>query len=207
MNALDRYKEKTTTMKAAWTPPMMADFAQDLSVLSFDQSLSKTGWLYLRVLDDRVDVMARSTIRTATELKGWQGNFDQAHQIKHAMRDEVDALLMRFAPDQMPRWPDAVVLELPNVHGHRTDSSMLAAYEVDGYATMWWRPTIFISIQQSRTILGGSNIRNDKKGGHKALERYIPGSIQRTWNEHQRDAAINALGHLYNLKQKDDANE
>lgn len=200
-NALERYQAKKTTIKAAWTPPLLADFAQDVSVFSFDQSLSKTGWVYLRVLEGRVDVMARDTIRTKTEIKGWRGNFDQARQIKHEM-DRVEKILTRFSPDQMPRWPDAVVLELPNVHGHRTDSSMLAAYEIDRYCETWWRPTEFISIQQSRTILGGSNIRNSKKDGHKALERYVPESIQRTWNEHQRDAAINALGHLYNLKKE-----
>lgn len=203
-NALERYQAKKTVMKAAWTPPLLADFAQNLAVMSFDQALSKTGWVYLRVLDGRVDIMARDTIRTGTEVKGWRGNFAQARQIKHEM-DRVEKILTRFSPDQMPRWPDAVVLEMPNVHGHRTDSSMLAAYEISSYCETWWRPVEFISIQQSRTILGGSNIRNSKKGGHKALERYIPESIQRTWNEHQRDAAINALGHLHNLKKAGDA--
>lgn len=203
-SALERYQAKKTAAKAAWTPPTLADFAQDVAVLSFDQSLSRTGWVYLRVLDGRMDVMAKNTIRTRTEVTGWRGNFDKARQIRREM-EFIDDFLMRFSPDQMPRWPDVVLLEMPNVHGHRTESSMMAAYEIDGYSNTWWRPTEFISIQQSRTIIGGSDVRNDKKGGWKALTRYVEESGGRQWNEHQRDAAINALGHLYNLKKQQEA--
>lgn len=208
-NALERYQAKKTAMKAAWTPPMMADFKQDFWVMSFDQSLATTGWIYLRVVADRVDIAARGTLRTKEPegLTGWRANFARARQIKHEMNGIQRTLTILDLDDKALRWPEAVVLELPNVHGHRTDSSMLAAHEIDQYCEKWWRPTDFISIQQSRTILGGSNIRNSKKDGHKALERYVPESIQRTWNEHQRDAAINALGHLYNLKQQEAADD
>lgn len=207
MNALERYQTKSQArMKAPWRPPLVSEFKQGHSVLSFDQSLSKTGWVYLRVSAGSVEVMGRGTMRNQSDLKGWRGNFEQARKIRAAMV-ELDGLLVRYSPDQMPRWPDSVLLEMPAVGGHRTDSSMLAAYEIDSYATDWWRATDMISIQQSRTILGGSDTRNDKKAGPKALVRYIPESAERTWNEHQRDAAVNALGHLYNLKQQEAADE
>lgn len=206
MSALDDYKSKHVTMKAAWTPPTMADFAAGVPVLSFDQSLANTGWLYFSVREAQVLVHARGTLRTSSSLTGWRANFAQAEQIAHAMGPQVDDKLME-APEEVPRFPEAVVLELPSAHGHRTDSSMLAAYEIDRYSRTWWMPTLFMAIQKSRTILGGSNIRNDKKGGHKALARYLPESASRQWNEHQRDAAINGLAYLHELKQNEGAQE
>lgn len=206
MSALDRYKEKKTASKVIWTPPTLADFAQDLTVMSFDQSLARTGWVFLRVSEGRVEVLGRGTLRTVEPegVTGWRANFARARLLKSRMTD-VEEFLVRLSEGlTLLRWPDAVVLELPSVHGQRTDSSMMAAYEISDYCETWWRPTEFISIQQTRTILGGSNIRNDKKGGWKALVRYIPESESRQWNEHQRDAAINALGHLYNLREKAD---
>lgn len=202
MTALNDYKNKK--MKGPWSAPALASFAQNTAVLSFDQSLGATGWVYLLVRDGKVDLLGRDTLRTKDPegVTGWRASFARARAVRHAM-PKVDDFLSVWADAMQPRWPEAVVLEQPPVSGYRTESSMMAAYEIDAYAQEWWRPTVFMSIQRARTILGGSDARNDKKAGHKALVRYIPESETRQWNEHQRDAAINALGHLYELNQEE----
>lgn len=195
MDAIERYKAKKTAYKSVWTPPTMESFRQRFTVLSFDQSLSKTGWIRLLVAGGMVVIDDRGTIKTSSDASGWHGNFAQARQVRLGVSAIHDRITSRG-------FPDAIVLEMPSVGGHRTDSSMLAAYEIDDYCNMYLSRPKLVSIQRSRSLLGGPNARNNKKAGHKALERYIPGSIQRSWNEHQRDAALNGLAHLYEINQE-----
>lgn len=195
MGALDRYQAKQTAKNVVWKPPRLASFQADLTALSFDQSLASTGWVYLVVCEGKVVVLDRGTIRTDTELTGWRGNFERAHQIA----TRIASVHERVA--ETGRAVGVTVMELPAVHGHRTDSSALAAYEVDRYASEHLTPPLFMSIQASRATLGGTAARNKKKLGHAALATYIPESATRQWNEHQRDAATNGLAYLHKLKQ------
>lgn len=192
MGALEDYKAKIGKgRRRDWEPPVLADFEADTEVLSFDQTLSQTGYVKLAVHLGEVQVTAKGTLRLKSELTGFEGNFDLA--------DRLDAALVML--DVPGRWPDHILTEMPAVHGHRTDSSMLAAYVVRRYYQRWISRPQMVSIQESRTILAGPGARNDKKAGAAALARYIPASGTRKWNEHQRDAAINALAHLYKIKE------
>jgi hypothetical protein len=195
MGALDRYQAKQTAKNLVWKPPRLASFQADLTVLSFDQSLASTGWIYLVISEGKVIVLDRGTIRTDTELTGWRSNFERARQIS------VLIATVRERVISTQRAVGVTVMELPAVHGHRTDSSALAAYEVDRYASKHFTPPVFMSIQASRATLGGAAARNKKKLGHAALATYIPESTTRQWNEHQRDAATNGVAYLHKLKQ------
>jgi hypothetical protein len=170
-------------------------------ILSFDQTLSHTGWVTLVVRNGRIGVMAKGTISTdpGGAGSGFPAMFERANQLDDALRElDLDAI------GGIP--PDEVVHEMPSVGGYNTESSLLAAREIIRYARdipgVWNRPKItMISIQHSRFVLAGASARNDKKAGHRALAEFIPDSAGRTWNEHTRDAAINALARLCDLKE------
>lgn len=188
MRALDAYQARVRdrAKPVLQLPASLEDFRHDHLVWSLDQSLSRTGWVMVQVDSSGVRVLDRGTLRISTELTSHEGTFDKAAKLE-AQLAVLSAVCIA----------DAVLLERPAVHGQRTESSLLAAYvvlQVDRGARM-------VSIQHARRILGGPQARDDKKLGHQALARYIPESASRKWNEHQRDAAINALGYLYDSKE------
>lgn len=193
MTALDAYK--TRTMKAAWRPPLIVEFKPYTVVQSFDQTLTTAGYVTLLARPGEIQVLDRGTLRQSTELEGHEGNYDLMDKLW---------LALEALPIELAYQPVAFVRERPAVKGHRIDSSMLAGYIVrDFFQRTYGTVGTAVSIQHSRTILGGSTARNDKKEGHQALARYIPESATRQWNEHQRDAAINALAHLYDLRKEE----
>ena len=198
MGALEEYAVKAARQKAAdkvWTEPEITEFLHGVNILSFDQSLGKTGWINLAVRWGQVEVARHGTLRTVTSNDGFQGSFDRANHLRRRMSEEHGWLAFHGVPY-------AVVMEMPAVRGHRIESSFLAAYVVQEYCIQFWQMPTMISIQESRRSLAGPGTQNDKKAGHAALARYIPESASRMWNEDERDAALNALNHLYKLKQE-----
>jgi hypothetical protein len=196
MSALERYASKQVKTPKVWVRPTIGDFRQDHNVLSFDQTLNATGWVHLGFEFGELKVYARGTIRTDVKTKGPLGNILKA-------QDLWDRLLSMDRTLVGGLWPDEILMELPAVGGFRTESSMMAAREVHRYTVQWFTTRVsFISIQRTRTMLAGPKARNVKKLGHQALGEWIPESATRTWNEHQRDAAINALGRLVELQKE-----
>jgi hypothetical protein len=197
MGALEEYAVKTARQRAAdkiWVPPEIWDFAEGINVLSFDQSLGKTGWVNLAVRQGGIEVSAYGTLRTVTSNDGFRGSFDRADCLRDRLSEYHSYLAFHGIPHE-------VIMEMPSVRGHRIESSFLAAYVVQEYCTRWWQPPTMVSIQESRRNLAGPGTHNNKKAGHAALARLIPESASRMWNEDERDAALNALNHLYKLKQ------
>lgn len=195
MGALEEYAVKASRQRAAdkvWAQPMISEFLHGVNVLSFDQSLGKTGWVNLAVGQGEIEVAAHGTLRTVTSNDGFQGSFDRADHLRDRMAEEHDNLACHGMPYD-------VVMEMPSVRGHRIESSFLAAYVVRRYCHEWWEDPTMVSIQESRRNLAGPGTQNDKKAGHEALADYIPETASRQWNEDERDAALNALNHLYKL--------
>lgn len=198
MGALEEYAVKTSRQRAAdkvWVQPQITDFASEVNVLSFDQSLGKTGWINLTVRWGEIEVGRHGTLRTVTSNDGFQGSFDRANHLRERMWEQHGNLAFHGIPGE-------IVMEMPSVRGHRIESSFLAAYVVQGYCRYFWQMPTMVSIQESRRNLAGPGTHNDKKAGHQALAQYIPESASRAWNEDERDAALNALNHLYKLKQE-----
>lgn len=195
MSALEEYAEALAKRGGSkeWRPPTVKDFATGKLVLSFDQSLAATGWVILSVDGSCIEVVARGTIRTVSPLKGPQQSFHRMRQLKASLAEE-------FPAHSVTRYDD-VVVEMPAIFGHRVDSPLMAAGILDGYWHAIGTPITLVSIQHSRTVLCGTMARNKKDLGHKGLAVIIPDSVNRTWNGHQRDAALNGLGHLWDLKQ------
>lgn len=201
MGVLEDYADKVAgKAKPEWRRPELSDFQMGHKVLSFDQSLTKTGWVYLEVAYDEegrlvVRLIVKGTIRTKTDVESHEGSFEKADQLRQAMNDlheELDVPVEAF--------PDAILVERPSVRGKRIESSLLAGYVIRGYCWQWFMKAKLASIQHSRTVLAGIEARDDKKAGHEALKLFIPESGTRKWNEDMRDAAINALAHLHDLK-------
>lgn len=201
MSALEEYAEKLAKRGGSkeWRVPVPADFAVGKLVLSFDQSLANTGWVILSVDGYLIEVVARGTIRTVSPLKGPSQSFHKMRLLKAQVAEEF--------PAHSTTTYDDVVVEMPAVFGQRTESSLMAASVLDGYWNAIGSPITLVSIQHSRTVLCGTMARNKKDLGHKGLAKIIPDSAKRTWNEHQRDAALNGLAHLWDLKQMENADD
>lgn len=202
MGVLEDYADKVAgKAPPEWRRPTMEDFRTDFKVLSFDQSLNTTGWVYLEVTwNDEgrliVHVRAKGTIRTKSELKSHEEYFDRQDQLLDVLNEEMHEAI----DHPVEAFPDAVLLERPSIFGKRKESSLLAASTIRRYCYTWWKMPMLMSIQHARTVLAGSGTRDDKKAGHEALAEYLPESVTRKWNEHERDGAINALAHLHDLK-------
>ncbi len=198
MGALEEYAVKTARQRAVdkvWAQPMVSEFLHGVNILSFDQSLGKTGWVNLAVRERQIQVAAHGTLRTVTSNDGFQGSFDRANHLREQMYEEHGNLAFHGVPYD-------VVMEMPSVRGHRIESSFLAAYVVQGYCRYYWQMPTMVSIQESRRNLAGPGTQNDKKAGHEALADYLPETASRQWNEDERDAALNALNHLYKLNRE-----
>lgn len=173
-----------------WTPPAPGDFAPGVSVLSFDQALTNTGWVVLRADETTVRLLATGTIRTKRrkELTGLPYTFDQLDQIAEEL-----AVIARQHGEA-----NRIVAEYPNVGGgYRTDSSAMAAREIHRV----FPDLKLISNTHARSVLGGPKCAKDnsKRELHNAIIEHLDETPAR-WNEHQRDAAALGLTHLYDMK-------
>lgn len=187
MSALEQYAAKIQEkQKPEWSPPTWDDFKPSLVVASFDQTFTTTGYVLMMVGNEEVHIFERDTWKPWSDATGFQMAYEKT--------DRLEKLLIAFI---LKHAPERMVYEMPVVMGKRTDSSFLAGYV---FAKQRGVP---ISIQHSRTVLAGPQARDDKKLGHRALVDYIPASGTRQWNEHQRDAAINALGYLHDLRRQE----
>jgi Holliday junction resolvasome RuvABC endonuclease subunit len=176
----------------AWEPPQRSDFAQDVVVFAFDGSLGNAGWVSLWCTDAVIMVRRKGTIRPQTDLDGYRGTWERAIQLNTALLGLLDEEFMLA---------DLIAVEAPMVAGgHRTESSLIAALQVWQWADPGKRLDVGAT-HVSRVLLGSARVsKDDRKNAIKAaVARLIPGSDERTWNEHERDAAAIALTVLYDL--------
>ncbi len=192
------YARKAVKVKPEWTRPTTDDFAKGCLVISFDQSLSTTGVVVLQVTDV-IEILDRTTLRTKPSIH---------HTIPETLFLQQLALSNQAKnfTAAMVRYPDAIVLERPAIQGFRTESSLLAAAALYGPYGAKTPPVALVSIQHSRAVLCGPQGRDDKRLGHEGLAHLIPDSSTRSWNGHQRDAALNGLAYLWDLKAKEAVN-
>jgi len=175
-----------------WEPPQLADFAPGLSVFGFDGSLGNAGWVSLWNTGAQIIVGRKGTIRPETELDGYRGTWERAIQVNTA--------LLGLVSDEFPL-AYRIAVEAPMVAGgHRTESSLIAALQV----WQWADPAKRLDVgatHVSRVLLGSARVPKEKRKNaiKVAVARYIPGSDERTWNEHERDAAAIALTVLWDL--------
>jgi Holliday junction resolvasome RuvABC endonuclease subunit len=181
-------------VKEAWEPPRRADFAPGQPVMAFDASLSNTGWVLLSVTYGGLFVHAKGTIRPQTELTGYRETWRKAVILRQSL-DEMSHVAIGASH---------IAAEAPMVAGgHRTESSLVAGLQVVQWAAP--RPVTDVGATHVSSVLLGSGRvpREERKAAIKAaVARYIPGSADRSWNEHERDAAAVGLTHLHDLARR-----
>jgi hypothetical protein len=177
-----------------WEPPGFHDFAPGLPVMAFDGSLGNTGWLLLTA-GLGIKVSAKGTIRPETDLDGYRGTWERAAQL----REELERL------GHLAIGASYIAVEAPMVAGgHRTESSLVAGLQVWQWAAHRAGVSRRLDVgatHVSKVLLGDARVGRDKRKNaiKAAVARYIPGSDERTWNEHERDAAAIALTVLHDL--------
>jgi Holliday junction resolvasome RuvABC endonuclease subunit len=161
-------------------------------VLSFDPSLSNTGWVEIVRLGPEVRVRCKGTLRPRTVSDGYLGTWE-----KYRILDtELNQLLTLF--DLTARSGRRIVWEAPPVGpASRPESSLMAG------CALWQRfhhrkDSAVMSAQHASSVIVG-NPRHDKAEVKLAVARYVPESAGRTWNEHERDALLLAITELADL--------
>jgi Holliday junction resolvasome RuvABC endonuclease subunit len=191
---LARREEKAA--RPQWEPPPISAFPQGAESICFDPSLSNTGWAWLCVLGDRVRVLAKGTVRSATGKTGYEGTYEKAHCIAKGLASVFANMPVRV-DDAPPRI--RVSWEAPSVGGgHRTESSLIAGLLVREAALRAYVVMSVVQANRVSSVLAG-NPKHDKKEIAAAVARYIPESTERDWNEHIRDAAAVGLTDLLDV--------
>lgn len=181
--------------KKEWQAPLVTDFATG-SVLSFDQTITHTGWCLLHVVGGRIDVAAKGTINEppTPDLRSFMDTLQRAVY----MAERVGAVVR-------DNWEPGVhvVAEMPAVMGYRIESSLLGAmgvWQAVVAHTPRARPHALVGKQHMEAVLVSPDDRmNGKPAVKRALSRYL--DVGTGWNQHNRDALANGLTYLYDLKQ------
>lgn len=202
MSEMDRLRSRLSGGKpkgAPFEPPHLWEFRLSRCVLAFDPTLSNCGWVIIEVCpamalagSGGITVRDRGTIRPSTSLNGFAATWEKARQLN----EQLSVVILRCSAKYGCQ---DIACETPWVGGggHRTESALIASTLVYLYSGEYFRP---VSSQHAYKVLCGGRrpaTARAKKDIALSVERYIPESSGRTWNEHQRDAAALALTFLY----------
>lgn len=198
-------KPRARRAKKEWVAPTAEDFAEG-SVLTFDQTLTHTGWSVLHSLRGRVWVTATGMcIPSSTDLKGlvetlWRAEqiYEQIYQVMSDHHHSVDF----------------VVHEMPAVVGYRLESSLMAAREVQ---RAWLAVSSKSELRpvynqhMEKVLLHPDDRRVDKKRHVKeAVHRHVDLSLLprgSRLNEHVHDGMALGVTDMYDRKRQDDIRE
>lgn len=166
-------------------------FAYSGRLISFDQSLAHTGWVYLEVEGHTATLMACGQRDSQISLKGHLASIERSA----SLCSEMEGVLRTICGPK-----DPVIYEIPPVANRvqRPESSLLAA------AALYWAAgnvrriqpfrVYGVSAQKSKKIWT-SNPNASKKLVREALFRWDPALKERNnkLSEHQIDALANGL--------------
>lgn len=173
-----------------WEAPHWSDFAPNVRVVAFDQSLTHTGWVDFEVgSQGALIIYGRGTINITVDSKGHVGTMDKADDLLDALRDRSIPTYARIVGEMTP------------VVGYRLESSLLAGYVL----RQAYRDVEFVSRQSALALLLPLDQRKDKKYSREVLNRYASIEVASDrvlrWNEHQRDALMLGLTYLHRIKE------
>jgi hypothetical protein len=183
---------RKTKTRRPFLPPEPKDFAPDLQILCFDQTLSNCGWALLNT-EEEIWVRESGTIRTpvlGSSVRGFSATLAKSVPLARGVANLLNETYGQF---------DKVVLEMPAVAGFRTESSLIAAVticvELDRLGLA--QPEL-ISRQAAGALLCGDRLAS-KKTSSEVVNRLVvehpKGAGQ--WTEHVRDAVFVGLKDLY----------
>lgn len=184
-----------------WREPHPIKDLAHISVLSFDNALASTGWALVVHQGDHWGIEVH---KTGLIVPGHQDGllwFEQSIQravfLRQATRDILDEL-----------WPafDHVVYEMPAVHGHRVESSLMAAQAIVTAKTdldLDLVPIQAVAKQKMAKNFLPPGQRDGKSPVKKMVERYVHFPEGRmSWNQHVHDAVANALEYMRQVREE-----
>lgn len=187
-----READRPRPRKKVWHEPTIDDFAFGVC-LNFDQTLSKTGWSLLRSADG-LTVADSGTLGGIVEAQGFDGTFAKGLRVYY----EMDELLVSYGDSV-----DAIVHEMPSVHGFRTESSLLAAYALRLVADQRGLTDKVVMISRQRAF---SNLVGPKE----YLKKYVTEAVNALvplarrqgdrWNQDVHDSVLLGLQWLHERK-------
>lgn len=174
-----------------WQPPLVGTFRNRMPVRAWDATLGHCGWVIIERVDREVLVRDRGTIHIDTELTSYLGTWERARLLRAEIREILESY---------PNLAD--VVEAPVVRGHRLESSLVAGLTV-------WLETGCPQVARTHVfavLTGNPRLKSaeGKKAIKAAVGRYVPDSLTRKWDEHQRDALAAALTHLHDQNRAQD---
>lgn len=176
-----------------FTPVEASELAYG-SVLAFDQSLTKTGWVQMKNYPKGLRIYRGGVLFPHYErsLKGFEATF-----AKDISVDSQISRIISGASGQV----EAVVHEMPAVMGYRLESSLMAAAAIRRAAAKNWLPVVMVSRQRAYSTFVGSAYA-EKSEGTRAVNALFPAHRRETerWTQDVHDAVLLGLTYLYEKK-------
>lgn len=183
---------KTRKAKKAWVAPTVEDFAHG-SVLSFDQTLTKTGFSVVQHDSEGLRVVEGNLLIPKI---GDEKGFEETYAKANAMEQAIQFVVIMLAPAIQD-----IVHEMPSVVGKRIESSLMAGHFVRRAALHHARgvPVHMVSNQTMKAILLPPEKRSEKKHVTQAVEALIPKENRavKRWNQDVHDSVALGLAVLY----------
>lgn len=189
--------------KKVFVPPELGDFRTG-TVLSFDQTLTKTGWSLVRVTAGGISVLFADLIKNPMpDHTSFEQTLRRSVVMRHRMEEVVGMHGLAV---------DAIVHEMPSVQGYRTESSLCGAQALWSVVDDFNRqgmftqagPLAMISKQRAYAHLVGV-YPPEKRHVTEAVNRLIPAERRRMvhrWNQDIHDSVLNALEYLYDPQER-----
>lgn len=183
---LGNYADPTKIPEEMRADPNKRVFNND-TYLTFDQSLTHTGWAVVDVYTQHVLACDVINYKDSKLLKGFELTFDKAARLEEAL----EPLITKWAP-----MVDEILLEMPAVIGMRTESSLMGAEKIYTVCRRQGlpKPTL-ISRQHAAAVVCKDGRADKKKTGAEVDKLILKRPDGARWNEHIRDAVLLALSH------------
>ncbi len=183
--------------KVIWNRPVPSSFSEG-TVLSFDQTFSKTGWCLVRVEDRSIDVLAKGFIQEPPIPD--TAKFEDILQRSEWMYDRIGHVIRSEVIDRALDGDGFTVIhEAPILHGMRIEASLLGGFAVR-IATRRALGTIPVIVENRRmlAVLVPPEERLNQAGKSHITRALLPyWDTRKGWNEHNRDALALGLTYLH----------
>lgn len=180
-----------------WVQPGVLDMAHGW-VLSFDQTLTKTGWSVLEHCPDsglRLHAGGVLVPEVSPDLKSFEQTFARALALDMSIEILVSTWCDRI---------DAIVHEMPAVMGYRIESSLMAAFCIRRAAVerSALDKVAMISKQHAKAVWLGPDKGYEKRHVTSLVNEMIPASHRTTqrWTQDVHDSVLLALQHLHDRR-------
>lgn len=194
---VSKSEQRRASRTPPWTPPSVDDIGEG-TVLAFDQTFSKTGWV---LLSGPLTVIRKGYLYEPPIPDSLR--FFDVLQRTDWMGDRIRQVVLDVYEEYGAGGFD-VVHEMPILQGMRVESSLLGATKV-------WEACKYLALPTptilSKTRVAGLLCPPGDRKGKSAITRGLAALIDTSkgWNEHNRDALALAITFLHDKKRDAEA--